>query len=150
MCIKAAPGRVDTLVTRIVEVYEDTIDKWEANAADQVRQILHLDQTNAGLTRQIEESSKLRPLAEWHEDYGPCLWYRVVDGEIAGEPPGSTCPLSSDWLVRHPDEPEGWMTAEMMAGSEDVLEPWQELVPYYTHFVPLPHVVLPDPDQDEF
>lgn len=30
---------------------------------------------------------RLRPAAEWHEDFGCCIWYRVVDGKMLGEPP---------------------------------------------------------------
>ena len=38
-----------------------------------------------------------RPLAEWHEDIGPVLWWRFpVD-----EPPHAGTPLDSDWPGHH-------------------------------------------------
>ena len=56
--------------------------------------------------------SKARPLDEWHEDYGPVVWWCWRDGEWLGEPAYIGSPLSDDWpdyhthWTPHPDFPE--------------------------------------------
>jgi len=95
----------------------------------------YLEQTFGQEITASEEGPLLRPLAEWHEDMHDVIWYRVEDdGEIVGEPPKITSPLSSDWPLFDPNDRElGLMTADDV--SED---PGTSLVPYYTHFLELP------------
>ncbi len=38
-----------------------------------------------------------RPIAEWHEDHGPALWWRFP----VNEPPYSGSPLDDDWPGYH-------------------------------------------------
>lgn len=63
---------------------------------------------------------KLRPIEEWHEDMGNCLWWRLpID-----EPPYVGSPLDSDWPLTDPNDD----------GETD---------DYYTHFT---HLLEPDSD----
>lgn len=38
-----------------------------------------------------------RPLVEWHEDYGPVLWWYLDNGHDVDEPPYAGTPLDDDW-----------------------------------------------------
>lgn len=46
-----------------------------------------------------DDLSTLRPFADWHEDFGPCLWYQIdtEKAEPIGQPPYVGSPLDSDW-----------------------------------------------------
>lgn len=65
--------------------------------------------TLRGFTRAPRVATVARPIAEWHEDHGPALWWQFpVD-----EPPYSGSPLDDDWPGYHthwtpivcPDDP---------------------------------------------
>ncbi|MFS1426097.1 hypothetical protein LMH73_002670, partial [Vibrio splendidus] len=40
-----------------------------------------------------DSEKTFRPVSDWHEDHGNCLFFRLD----AGEPPSVTSPISSDW-----------------------------------------------------
>lgn len=42
-----------------------------------------------------------RPLAEWHEEDGPVMWWAWCGHEWAGEPAWCATPNSSDWPGYH-------------------------------------------------
>ncbi len=53
--------------------------------------------TLRGFTRAPRVATVARPIAEWHEDHGPALWWQFpVD-----EPPYSGSPLDDDWPGYH-------------------------------------------------
>ena len=61
-------------------------------------------------SHRLESLTKARPLAEWHEDMGPVLWWKFP----IEEPPYCGSPLDTDWindyhthwtLVAVPEEP---------------------------------------------
>ena len=45
----------------------------------------------------VKQERALRPLAEWHEDYGTVLWWRAP----VCEPPHVGSPLDDDWDDEH-------------------------------------------------
>jgi hypothetical protein len=42
-----------------------------------------------------------RPLDDWHEDYGSCVWWTWENGKWLGEPAWIGGPLDSDWPGYH-------------------------------------------------
>lgn len=56
--------------------------------------------------RQLADLSRLRPLAEWHDDDGPVLWWALHRGEIDEPPAHVGTPNDSDWPSDAYQEPE--------------------------------------------
>lgn len=76
-----------------------------------------------------------RPLAEWHEDMGPVLWWCWKDGNWLGEAPYVGSPrdlghtVESEMTLRRHGEPELTKIFREQVGG------WPD---YHTHFTPLP------------
>lgn len=81
---------------------------------------------------------KLRPIGDYHEDYGQVLWYRLP----ICEPPFVSCPNSSDWLLETVDG--ACVSADSVGLGRVRLIPENEIRgPWATHWVPLPDVEEP-------
>ena len=52
----------------------------------------------------IEDAKRLRPLHEWHEDYGPVLWWWLP----ISQPPHIGTPDDDDWGWDDGDESTHW------------------------------------------
>jgi hypothetical protein len=69
---------------------------------------------NAAVADFLESQIRARPLAEWHEDCGPVLWFtwRPNAREWEGEPAWIGSPTDSDWpgyhthWIPHPQFPQ--------------------------------------------
>lgn len=89
------------------------------------------NEITAALQAQASEGHAVaRPLADWHEDIGPVLWWHFEGGEVH-EPPYAGTPLDDEWAEiaagHHTDDREG----------------------YYTHWTPIAVPALPLPGQGE-
>lgn len=52
--------------------------------------------------KQLQHRRKMvRPLEEWHEDYGYAVWWTWRDGQWLGEPSYIGSPLCDDWPGYH-------------------------------------------------
>ena len=91
-----------------------------------------------------------RPIAEYHEDMGPVLWWCIVDGVLAGEPPyvGTPNDLGCEVVIEMPTV--GHCTARVDRDfSPNAMELKRITFPggtffvsgwpgYHTHFTPIP------------
>lgn len=68
------------------------------------------DLIDEALADEMEPLQNPRPLAEWHEDYGPVLWWTFP----VNEPPYAGTPLDSDW----PGYPAGERAAYLTHWTE--------------------------------
>lgn len=64
---------------------------------------------------EIQTTVRARPLAEWHEDIGPCLWWRFP----ITERPWVGTPLDDDWLDGDPPHYTHWTPILLPAGPRD-------------------------------
>lgn len=48
-----------------------------------------------------QQPQRARPLDEWHEDFGPGMWFAWTDGGWLGEPAWIGTPIDSDWPGYH-------------------------------------------------
>ena len=87
---------------------DDRIAEAEAELA-RLRKIEDAAELACGMLADCESAKQARPLADWHEEVGVVLWWRLpVD-----EPPYCGSPLDDDWPGYHthwtplivPDEP---------------------------------------------
>ena len=56
--------------------------------------------------RQYADLSRLRPIAEWHDDDGPVLWWALRKGKIEEPPAHVGTPTDSDWPEEAYQAPE--------------------------------------------
>lgn len=57
--------------------------------------------TRLAQAEQVPAVTEVRPLDEWHEDYGDAVWWTWQDGQWLGEPSYIGGPNDSDWPGYH-------------------------------------------------
>ncbi|WP_182422048.1 hypothetical protein [Aureimonas sp. ME7] len=94
-------------------------DHWKAKFE---KTVIEKDDYRSGWLRAIARAEKAeqeaaglqlaRPIDEWHEDYGPVIWWAWENGQWMGEPAWIGTPNDSDWpdyhthWTAHPKAPE--------------------------------------------
>lgn len=95
----AVPSRLEAITDAVVSVFSSRMSAGQLHRMKRDIQTAILravdDLEVAG--REDDSLYVLRPLAEWHEDMGPAIWWLLP----IKEPPYCGTPLDSDWPGYH-------------------------------------------------